>query len=212
MHRRLNSRFHRPVTQNKNTRTLKRLAIVGVAMLALTFISVPLYSLFCKTTGFGGTTQVAVKAPDHIVNRKITVRFNTDVAPGLPWEFKAPMISMDVKPGEVHTVTFSAKNLSKQHYEGVALYNVQPDRAGLYFSKIQCFCFDKSPLDGGQAAEYPVQFFVDPAMADDPQMKNVSTITLSYTFFAAKSAGLTKAKGDFEAWQKRLIKALEGDK
>ncbi len=174
-------------------------------MLGLSFASVPLYGLFCRLTGFGGTVQEGAALPKEILAEQIKIRFNTDVAPGLPWSFRADSQATDVRVGEVRKVLYHAKNEGKGTYIGVAIYNVQPARAGLYFHKVQCFCFENLPLKGGETAELPVQFFIDPEIAKDPQMKDVKTITLSYTFFSSKSDTLAKARRRFDDEQTRLI-------
>ncbi len=160
-------------------------AAAAGAMVGLAFASVPLYDLFCRVTGFGGTTQVAAKAPDQPGERIITVRFNGDTAKGLPWAFRPEQISMQVRVGEEHMAFYKAVNRSGRTVTGTATFNVQPDQAGVYFQKIACFCFTEQTLAPGQEVDMPVSFFVDPAIADDPAMARVNTITLSYTFFEA---------------------------
>jgi cytochrome c oxidase assembly protein subunit 11 len=197
-----------PSLQEKNKKLARRLGFTALFMVGLAFASVPLYSLFCKATGFGGLTQVAERAPGTTSERTVTVRYNTDVAPGLPWEFRAVSLPVTVKLGEVKQLLFTAKNDGSKDYKGISIYNVLPERAGLYFNKIQCFCFDEETLKAGETAEFPVQFFVDPAMADDPLMADVKTITLSYTFFSSKSPKLKQAQAAFDAWQSRLIEEI----
>lgn len=155
------------------------------AMVGLAFASVPLYDLFCRMTGFGGTTQVAAKAPEKPGERVVTVRFNGDTAQGLPWAFRPEQVSMQVRVGEEHMAFYKAVNRSNRSITGTATFNVQPDQAGIYFQKIACFCFTEQTLEPGQSVDMPVSFFVDPAMASDPAMARVNTITLSYTFFEA---------------------------
>ncbi|MBI3418659.1 MAG: cytochrome c oxidase assembly protein [Proteobacteria bacterium] len=181
-------------------------AVVGV-MVLLSFASVPLYTMFCKVTGYGGTTQVAKQAPGTILNRRLTVRFNTDVAPGLGWQFKSGTAQSETRLGEIKNVVYHVANDSGRNQIGVAVYQVQPERAGLYFNKVQCFCFNQQPLAAGQSAQLPVQFFIDPAFDKDPQMEGVDTITLSYTFFPAKSPRLAQAQKAFEAYEQRLAKS-----
>lgn len=170
----------------KNLRILALLVLAGGAMGAVAYASVPLYTLFCKATGYNGTTQRAEKAPARTSERSVTVSFDTNVDPNLPWDFKPEMPKLQAKLGETYTVKFYAHNRSDKPVTGMATFNVQPDKAGSYFSKIQCFCFDKQKLGGGQTAELAVQFYVDPAMADDKNSNDVQNITLSYTFFRAK--------------------------
>jgi len=155
------------------------------AMVGLTFASAPLYDLFCRTTGYAGTTQVAKNAPDKAGERVVTIRFNADVARGLPWNFRPEQIEMRVKVGEEHLAFYQATNRTNRDITGTATFNVQPDQAGIYFQKIACFCFTEQTLKPGQTVDMPVSFFVDPAFAEDPKMANVNTITLSYTFFEA---------------------------
>lgn len=195
----------------KNRTVGLKLAGGVFAMLALAFVSVPLYNLYCKKTGFGGATQVAsAPAPqDAILNRTVKIRFNTDVAPGLDWKFKPTSNEVEIKIGEAQKILYHVQNNGKSDEVGVAMYNVQPDRAGLYFNKVQCFCFDEKLLKPGESAELPVQFFVDPAIAKDKQMDDVKTITLSYTFFAAKSEKLAQAKKKFDTKQTELLETAK---
>lgn len=171
----------------KNFRILALLVLAGAAMGAVAYASVPLYTLFCKATGYNGTTQRAEAPPAQTRERWVTVSFDTNVDKSLPWDFKPETPSLRVKLGETSMVMFRAHNRSDQPVTGMATFNVQPDKAGSYFSKIQCFCFDKQLLNPGQTAEFPVQFYVDPAMADDKNTDDVQNITLSYTFFRAKN-------------------------
>jgi cytochrome c oxidase assembly protein subunit 11 len=196
-------------SREKNKRMATKLGVVVVGMVALSYVSVPLYSLFCKVTGLGGKAEMSSLKPDAILDRTITVRFNTDVAPELPWRFKAPEEAVTMHVGEAKLVRYTATNESARLTQGVAVFNVQPERAGLYFNKVQCFCFQDQPLPGGKSAELPVQFFIDPAIAKDPLMDDVKTITLSYTFFAAKSDKLAAAQKKFDDEQSRAIEAAK---
>ena len=162
----------------------------GAAMMALTMIgaayaAVPLYDLFCRVTGFGGTTQVAEAAPGAVAERMITVRFDASLNRKLPWAFEAPENAVKLPIGESGLAFYSAKNLTDRRITGTATYNVSPDKAGYYFSKIDCFCFTEQVLEPGQAVDMPVSFFIDPEILTDPEMDDVKTITLSYTFFEA---------------------------
>ena len=172
-------------------------ALVGVVlgMAALSFAAVPLYGIFCKATGFGGTTQRADQAASHTLERKIEVRFNTDVNSELPWTFKPNQRGITLKVGETGMATFHAHNQSGSPIVGTAVYNVTPEKAGIYFDKIQCFCFTQQLLRPQESADLPVAFYVDPAIAQDRNMDDVSVITLSYTFYKAKSQALDKAIG-----------------
>jgi cytochrome c oxidase assembly protein subunit 11 len=176
-----------PVKQpNRNTRILILLLAVAGLMGSIAYASVPLYTLFCKATGFGGTTQRASAAPAQTTPREITVSFDANVDPALPWDFAPETRSVKVRLGETATVKFRARNRGHTTITGMAVHNVQPDKAGLYFDKTQCFCFTKQVLKPGQSEDMPVQFYIDPAMADDHNEDDVTHITLSYTFYVAK--------------------------
>lgn len=152
-------------------------------MLAMAYASVPLYRLFCQKTGYGGTTQVAKDPSTKVVDRVITVRFNADVHRDLPWHFRPLQTEIKVKIGENALAYYESENRSDKPISGMATYNVTPDKAGIYFNKIACFCFEEQVLSPQEKVEMPVQFFIDPDFADDPDLKDVHTITLSYTFF-----------------------------
>lgn len=179
----------------RNGVVLGTLVAVVLGMTALSFAAVPLYSIFCKATGFGGTTQRVTEAAKKTVDRKIEIRFNTDVNAELPWSFKPNQRSVTLKVGETGMATFHAHNDSSEPVVGTAVYNVTPEKAGLYFDKIQCFCFSQQLLKAGEDADLPVAFFVDPAINDDRNLDDVQVITLSYTFYKAKSQALDKAIG-----------------
>jgi cytochrome c oxidase assembly protein subunit 11 len=156
------------------------------AMVGAAYAAVPLYNWFCRTTGFGGTTQVATAAPAHILDRKLKIRFDANVAGGLPWRFEAEQNSIEVKIGEVVTVSYSVVNESARETVGVASYNVSPPTAGVYFAKINCFCFTDQRLKGGEKRDMTVVFFVDPELAKDWEQDGLDTITLSYTMYPAR--------------------------
>jgi cytochrome c oxidase assembly protein subunit 11 len=174
--------------RRKNLTVLGLLAILA-AMVTLVSFSVPLYRLFCAATGYEGTTQRAVADTANPSARTVTVRFDTSVAAGLPWRFEPVQNSVTVHLGEEKLVFFRAQNLSNRPIIGHAAFNVTPVKTAIYFNKIQCFCFSDERLEPGASVEMPVDFFVDPALAKDPNAKDVTTITLSYTFF--KSADPT---------------------
>jgi cytochrome c oxidase assembly protein subunit 11 len=155
-------------------------------MIAGSFASAPLYRMFCQVTGFGGATVRADKAPTSVLERTVTVRFNADTDPGLAWEFKPAQRAVEVRLGEQTLAFYTARNLSNVPITGTATFNVTPDKAGGYFAKIACFCFTEQTLAPGQSVDMGVSFYVDPDMAKDPNMGDVNTITLSYTFFRAK--------------------------
>ena len=159
------------------------LGAVIAAMIGLVAYSPTLYRMFCELTGFGGTTQRADAATTSTADRTITVRFTTEIARDLPWRFEAEQREVTVKIGEEKLVFFSAENLTDQPIVGHATFNVTPLKAGIYFNKIQCFCFTEERLGPRKKVDMPVDFFVDPALATDPNTREVNTITLSYTFF-----------------------------
>ncbi|MGL5114302.1 MAG: cytochrome c oxidase assembly protein [Beijerinckiaceae bacterium] len=159
----------------------------ALTMLGAAFAAVPLYDWFCRTTGFGGTTMVASKAPDARGERQVTVRFDANVSGGLPWRFDAETTSVKVTPGEVATVYYRLRNTSDHDTVGIASYGVTPEKAGGFFSKIQCFCFTDQTLKAGESREEAVMFFVDPEIEKNPDTRHIHTITLSYTFFPSKT-------------------------
>lgn len=168
-------------------------------MVGLAFASVPLYDLFCRVTGFGGTTQVSKAAPseDKIIDRQITVHFNGDTNRALHWEFEPEFRKIAVKVGQQGLITFKAKNLDHNPTEGTAVYNVTPAKAGKYFQKTQCFCFDRQLLKPDEAMDMPVVFYIDPSIVNDRNMDDVKTITLSYSFFPSDSKALDSALEEF---------------
>ncbi|HLG86065.1 MAG TPA: cytochrome c oxidase assembly protein [Alphaproteobacteria bacterium] len=160
---------------------------VALGMVALSFAAVPLYRVFCQVTGYGGTTRRASAGADRVLDRTMEIRFNADVNSELPWSFRPERRSVTVKVGETTLATFHAQNLSGETITGSAVFNVTPDKAGKYFVKIQCFCFTQQVLRPQESADLPVSFYVDPAIAQDRNLDDVSTITLSYTFYRAPS-------------------------
>lgn len=175
----------RSAPQDRNLRTLAILVGVVVGMTGLAYASVPLYRLFCQVTGYGGTPARADAAPGSVSDRVIRVSFTADVAQGLDWRFQAEQRSLDLKVGENKLAFYSAENLEKVPVTGQATFNVSPDVFGPYFTKIECFCFTEQTLQPGQKVDMPVSFFIDPAILDDPQLKHLNDVTLSYTFFRA---------------------------
>ena len=172
---------------------------VAAGMVALSFASAPLYDLFCKVTGFAGTPRVATQAASRVESRVITVRFDSNVAPGLPWRFMPDMDSLSLRPGETQTMFYKVQNTSDRPITGVAAYNVQPDLAGAYFNKLQCFCFKDMTLEPGETVDVPVVFFIDPAIVADRDLATTQQITLSYTFFPSKTARQPVAELNNEA-------------
>jgi len=161
------------------------IVVLGI-MTGLVSYSVTLYRLFCAATGYGGTTKRVATDQTQISTRVVTVRFSTDVAPGLPWRFVPAQREVTLHLGQDTLVFFKATNLSDNSYVGHAAFNVTPLKTGIYFKKIQCFCFTEERLAGHQSVEMPVDFFVDPGLGKDPDTSDVDTITLSYTFFPSK--------------------------
>ncbi len=171
----------------RNGATALVLLGVAVGMGGLAYASVPLYRLFCQVTGFGGTTQVADAAPGRVLNRKVTIRFNADVNSALAWRFQPAQNSVEVRLGERTLAFYEAVNLGAGTLSGSATFNVTPVKAGRYFQKIDCFCFTEQTLKAGQMAKMPVSFFVDPKMAEDRNLDDITAITLSYTFFKTET-------------------------
>jgi len=171
-------------------------------MVSAAYAAVPLYNWFCRTTGFGGTPQVAAAGPSHVVERTLKVRFDANVAGGLPWRFEPEQNSVEVKVGEVVTVIYRVVNESARETAGLASYNVSPPTAGAYFSKINCFCFSEQRLRAGETRDMTVVFFVDPALVKDAEQDGLDTITLSYTMYPVRQpetprveSGATPAPG-----------------
>jgi cytochrome c oxidase assembly protein subunit 11 len=158
------------------------------AMVGAAYAAVPLYNWFCRTTGFGGTPQVATAAPADILQRRVKVRFDANVAGGLPWRFEPEQNSIDVKIGEVVTVKYRVVNESARETVGIASYNVSPATVGAYFSKINCFCFTDQRLEAGEKRDMTVVFFVAPDIVRDSEQDDLDTITLSYTMYPARQA------------------------
>lgn len=180
---------------DKNTKTLLSVLLVATGMVGLAFASVPLYDLFCRVTGFGGTTQVSKAAPSkaEILDREITIRFNGDTNRNLNWRFKPDKRYVDLQVGQQGFISFQAKNNDSMPITGTAVYNVTPAKAGKYFQKTQCFCFDRQTLKPNQTMDMPVVFYIDPSIAKDRNMDDVKTITLSYSFFKSDSKELDSA-------------------
>jgi cytochrome c oxidase assembly protein subunit 11 len=159
---------------------------VVAIMIGMSFAAVPLYSWFCRTTGYGGTTQVAKAAPQQTSDRTITVRFDANVAAGLPWRFEPEQRTIDVKLGQVATVYYSVTNEVARVTAGQAGYNVNPSTVGIYFEKINCFCFTEQTMKPGERRDMAVVFYVDPKLAEDSEQDRVDVITLSYTFYPVR--------------------------
>ena len=151
-------------------------------MILLVAFSVPLYNLFCRVTGYGGTTNFSENVSTITLDQEIKLQFNADVNESINWSFEAPQ-DIDFKIGENKLVEYQATNLSSETTSGTATFNVLPEKVGPYFIKTQCFCFEKQTLEPHQSAKMPVVFYIDPSITEDPNMSDIDTITLSYTFF-----------------------------
>jgi cytochrome c oxidase assembly protein subunit 11 len=167
------------------------MALLAAAMVGLAFASVPLYRMFCQVTGFDGTPGRAIgkRAPGVVAGKTVSVRFDANVSPALPWRFAPERPTQIVPIGGRQMAVFVARNLTARPITGRAVFNVSPSQAAKYFNKIQCFCFTEQTLKPGEEARMPVIFFIDPAFAKDPDTKDVAEITLSYTFYPVDQPG-----------------------
>jgi cytochrome c oxidase assembly protein subunit 11 len=198
-------------TIDKRTQTSNRLvALVCLAfftgMIGMAYAAVPLYAIFCQMTGYGGTTQRVTQYADRVLDRKITVRFDANVSGGLPWTFQPVARDVTMKIGETTQAHYTVTNLFDTPTAGRATFNVTPEFAGSYFNKVECFCFTDTTLRPGETLDMPVVFYVDPDIADVPELKDLTTITLSYTFFpieekdkSAPQAAAATTKNDADA-------------
>ncbi len=177
-----------PRLMGRHGRTLVVLVGVVGGMAAMAWAAVPLYSLFCRVTGYGGTPLVATAGSDRVLDEIVSVRFDGSTAGGMPWAFRPAQNTLKVHPGETNLAFFEATNPTDRTITGTASFNVAPPIVGGYFVKIDCFCFTEQTLAPGQTVRMPVTFFVDPAIADDVETRDIRTITLSYTFFETEPA------------------------
>lgn len=177
--------------ERRNGRTALIMAAIVAAMLGLAFASVPLYKIFCDITGIGGTTQRAADAPGAVAGQ-VKVRFDANTHSGLPWRFEPVQRTITVAPGARTQILYRAENLSDRPVTGRAVFNVAPDQAGKYFSKIACFCFTEQTLAPRQKVDMPVVFFVDPKIRDDEDGRAIDEITLSYTFYPVESGAASR--------------------
>ena len=182
------------VNANKNRKVAFSAAAVVFTMLGLSFAAVPFYKAFCQATGFGGTTQRAEAAPKQATDQMISIRFDANTSGALTWDFHPRQTEMKIKIGEQAMAYYEAKNIGDKVLTGSAVFNVTPPAAGAYFNKIQCFCFTKQTLQAGESKEFPVMYFVDPALLDDADAKGIHEITLSYTFYPADADKTAEAK------------------
>lgn len=178
---------HTETLTRRHARVGLVLSLVAAGMLGLAFAAVPLYRLMCQVTGYAGTVQRAKAGSTSVSDRVVTIRFDANVANGLSWQFQPEKKTIDVKLGENTLAFFRATNTASTPLSGVATFNVTPEIAGGYFSKVQCFCFDQQTLKAGETVEMPVSFFVDPALLDEPGGADINEITLSYTFYPSEA-------------------------
>jgi cytochrome c oxidase assembly protein subunit 11 len=168
-------------------------AVLVFAMVGAAYAAVPLYRMFCEATGFDGTPRRAQRAPDQVLEKAVTVRFDGNVSPDLPWQFGPVQTTMTVKLGENIMAYYRATNTSDRAIKATAAYNIYPEIAAAYFNKIDCFCFTEQVLEPGQSADLPLNFFVDPGMVRDKDARGISQITVSYTFYpVAKPGGVAQ--------------------
>lgn len=170
-----------------NLKVAFSMAAIVFGMLGMSYAAVPLYDLFCRVTGYGGTTQRAEQAPDTVLERKMVIRFDANLARGIDWHFKPVQRQVEIPIGESALVHYEAKNTTEAALTGSATFNVTPEAAGQYFNKIQCFCFVEQTLQPGERVDMPLTFFVDPEIVNDPEAMNIEEITLSYTFFPVEN-------------------------
>lgn len=179
--------------RKRHRRTALIATAIVIGMTGMAFAAVPLYRAFCQATGYGGTTQTATRAPDRVLTREVTVRFDTNVAPGTPLEFAPVQAAQRMHIGQTSVAFFRVHNDSNAPIVARATYNVTPETAGQYFAKLECFCFQDRVLQPGESAQLPVVFFVDPEIASDPETRWIDTLTLSYTYFRSQAPGAPAA-------------------
>ena len=181
--------------ERRNLSVALTMAALVVGMVGMSYAAVPLYEIFCRVTGYGGTTQRAEQAPDKVLDRTMMVRFDANLARGMGWEFKPVQRKLEIRIGDSALAHYEAKNITKKAITGTATFNVTPEAAGQYFNKIECFCFTEQTLQSGARADMPLTFFIDPEIVNDPEARNIEEITLSYTFFPVED-GATVAATD----------------
>jgi cytochrome c oxidase assembly protein subunit 11 len=167
-------------------------AVLVVAMVGASYAAVPLYRLFCQVTGYDGTPRRATQPSERVVERTVTVRFDGNVAPGLPWRFGPVETTMTVKLGENAVATYRATNTSDRRIVATATYNILPEIAASYFNKVQCFCFTEQALEPGETAELALSFFIDPEIVGDKDARGVTHVTVSYTFYPVAAPGVAE--------------------
>jgi cytochrome c oxidase assembly protein subunit 11 len=200
--------FDAPAGEPRRNRGKAATALIAgsvvIGMVGVSFAAVPLYDLFCRVTGYGGTTQRADTGADRVLDRWITIRFDANVARDLGWRFAPEQRSVRIRVGETSEVAYRAVNLNAGRSTGTATFNVTPEQAGGYFNKVACFCFTEQTLKPGEAVDMPVVFFVDPAIAENENLDFIDTITLSYTFYRAETQEEPVAAASAEAAPAKL--------
>ena len=188
-------------TQNQNNlkaqnkKVIFIISFIGMLMLSLSYAAVPLYDIFCRVTGFGGTTQIASSAPGSSGHPNISIRFESNITDSLNWDFYSKTKTVKIPMGEEKTIYYFAKNLSDEPIVGTATFNVTPAKAGQYFMKIDCFCFVEQLLNPGESMNMPVTFFIDPDLYKDENVQEVNEITLSYTFMKSMDQSKVEEQG-----------------
>ena len=188
-------------TQNQNNlkaqnkKVIFIITFIGMLMLSLSYAAVPLYDIFCRVTGFGGTTQIASSAPGSSGHPNINIRFESNITDSLNWDFYSKTKTVKIPMGEEKTIYYFAKNLSEEPIVGTATFNVTPAKAGQYFMKIDCFCFVEQLLNPGESMNMPVTFFIDPDLYKDENVQEVNEITLSYTFMKSMDQSKVEEQG-----------------
>jgi cytochrome c oxidase assembly protein subunit 11 len=179
----------------QNKKVIFIITFVGMLMLSLSYAAVPLYDIFCRVTGFGGTTQIASSAPGSSGHPNINIRFESNITDSLNWDFYSKTKTVKIPMGEEKTIYYFAKNLSDEPIVGTATFNVTPAKAGQYFMKIDCFCFVEQLLNPGESMNMPVTFFIDPDLYKDENVQEVNEITLSYTFMKSMDQSKVEEQG-----------------
>ena len=179
----------------QNKKVIFIITFVGMLMLSLSYAAVPLYDIFCRVTGFGGTTQIASSAPGSIGHPNINIRFESNITDSLNWDFYSKTKTVKIPMGEEKTIYYFAKNLSDEPIVGTATFNVTPAKVGQYFMKIDCFCFVEQLLNPGESMNMPVTFFIDPDLYKDENVQEVNEITLSYTFMKSMDQSKVEEQG-----------------
>ena len=179
----------------QNKKVIFIISLVGLLMLSLSYAAVPLYDIFCRVTGFGGTTQIASSAPGSTGHPNINIRFESNITDSLNWDFYSKTKTVKIPMGEEKTIYYFAKNLSDEPIVGTATFNVTPAKAGQYFMKIDCFCFVEQLLNPGESMNMPVTFFIDPDLYKDENVQEVNEITLSYTFMKSMDQSKVEEQG-----------------